>query len=309
MSGTGKVGTASIPDSFPTPGSYPITATYTPTSYTQGGQATLTQVVGNATSLTLTSSINPSLVGQSTNLTATIVSAPAFGTATGTVQFFDGGVAIGAPVVVSGSAATLPYSFTTAGNHTLTAVYTSTNPNLTGATSGPYIQHVLNLATLVLTSSVNPSTPGQSTTLTATLTTLTTNPGGTIKFYDGTTLIGTVTLPANSISVSFTTPGNHILTAVYSGDANTETITSPPLTQVVLYATTATLTSSVNPVDVNANTTLTATVHSTSGTPTGTVTFKRRRHHRNGNHQRRCRHPHHQLQAPRHLHPRRHLWR
>ncbi len=273
VSGTGKVGTASINDSFATAGTYPIKAVYTSNSYTQDGQSTLTQVVGNATSLTLTSSVNPSLVGQSTNLTATIVSAPAFGTATGTVQFYDGGVAIGAPVVVAGSAATLPYSFTTAGSHTLTAVYTSTNPNLTGATSGPYIQHVLNLATLVLTSSINPSTPGQSTTLTATLTTLTTNPGGTIKFYDGTTLIGTVTLPADSISVSFTTPGNHTLTAVYSGDANTETITSPPLTQVVLYVTTATLTSSINPVNVNANTTLTATVHSTSGTPTGTVTF------------------------------------
>jgi large repetitive protein len=274
VTGTGAVGTASIPDSFATPGSYNITATYTPTSFTQGGSATLTQVVGNASSVTLTSSINPSLVGQSTNLTATITSSPTFGAATGTVQFFDGGAPIGAPVNVSGSAATLPFAFTTAGNHTLTAVYTSTNPNLTGATSGPYIQHVLNVATLLLTSSVNPSTPGQSTTLTATLTTLTTTPGGTIKFYDGTTLIGTVTLPTNSISVSFTTPGNHILTAVYSGDATTETITSPPLTQVVLYATTATLTSSVNPVDVNANTTLTATVKSSSGTPTGTVTFK-----------------------------------
>jgi len=276
VTGSGAVGTASIPDSFATPGSYPITATYTPspTSYTQGGTASLTQVVGNASSITLTSSINPSLVGQSTNLIATIMSSPTFGTATGTVQFYDGGAPIGAPVTVAGSAATLPYSFTTAGNHTLTAVYTSTNPNITGATSGPYIQHVLNLATLVLTSSVNPSSPGQSTTLTATLTTLTTNPGGTIKFYDGTTLIGTVTLPANSVSVSFTTPGNHILTAVYSGDATTETITSAPLTQVVLYVTTATLTSSVNPVDVNANTTLTATVKSSSGTPTGTVTFK-----------------------------------
>jgi len=275
VTGSGAVSTASIPDSFATPGSYAITATYTPTSFTQGGTASLpTQVVGNASSITLTSSINPSLVGQSTNLTATIMSSPTFGTATGTVQFYDGGAPIGAPVTVVGSAATLPFSFTTAGSHTLTAVYTSTNPNITGATSGPYIQHVLNVATLLLTSSVNPSNPGQSTTLTATLTTLTTNPGGTIKFYDGTTLIGTTTLPADSISVSFTTPGNHILTAVYSGDANTETITSPPLTQVVLYATTATLTSSVNPVDVNANTTLTATVHSTTGTPTGTVTFK-----------------------------------
>jgi sugar lactone lactonase YvrE len=273
VSGTGAVGTASLPDSFATPGSYNITATYTPTSFTKGGTATLTQLVGNATSLTLTSSINPSLINQSTNLTATITSLPAFGAATGTIQFFDGATSLGT-ATVSGSSATLPASFATAGNHALTAVYTSTNPNLTNATSGPYIQHVLNLATLVLTSSVNPSNPGQSTTLTATLTTLTTSPGGTIKFYDGATLIGTATLPADSISVSFTTPGNHILTAVYSGDATTETITSPPLTQVVLYATTATLTSSVNPVNVGANTTLTATVHSSTGTPTGTVTFK-----------------------------------
>jgi hypothetical protein len=267
------VGTASITDSFPAPGSYPIKAVYTSTTDTAGGTATLTQLVGNTTSVTLTSSVNPSLVNQSTNLTATISSLGTFGAATGSVQFFDGSTSLGTVNVV-GAAATLPVSFATAGLHNLTAVYTSTNPDLTNATSGIYAQHVLNLAALSLTSSVNPSLPGQSTTLTATLTTLTPTPGGTIKFYDGTTLIGTVTLPADSVSVSFTVTGNHILTAVYSGDSTTETITSPPLTQVVLYATTATLTSSVNPVLVNANTTLTATVHASTGTPTGTVTFK-----------------------------------
>jgi hypothetical protein len=267
------VGTASITDSFPAPGSYPIKAVYTSTTDTAGGTATLTQLVGNTTSITLTSSVNPSLVNQSTNLTATISSLGTFGAATGSVQFFDGGTSLGTVNVV-GAAATLPVSFSTAGLHNLTAVYTSTNPDLTNATSGIYAQHVLNLAALSLTSSVNPSLPGQSTTLTATLTTLTPTPGGTIKFYDGTTLIGTATLPADSVSVSFTVTGNHILTAVYSGDSTTETITSPPLTQVVLYATTATLTSSVNPVLVNANTTLTATVHASTGTPTGTVTFK-----------------------------------
>jgi sugar lactone lactonase YvrE len=270
--GSGAVGTASIPDSFATPGSYPITATYTSTSNTTGGTASLTQLVGNTTSVTLTSSINPSLVGQSTNLTATISSLGTFGAPTGTIQFFDGTTSLGT-VAVSGIAATLPASFSTAGTHNLTAVYTSTNPDLTNATSTVYAQHVLNLAALVLTSSVNPSTPGQSTTLTATLTALGT-PTGTIKFYDGTTLLGTATLPADSLSVSFTAPGNHILTAVYSGDTLTETATSPPLTQVVLYTTTATLTSSVNPIDVNASTTLTATVHASTGTPTGTVTFK-----------------------------------
>jgi sugar lactone lactonase YvrE len=276
VTGSGAVSTASIPDSFAAPGSYPITATFTPTptSYVAGGTAALTQLVGNTTGVTLTSSINPSLVGQSTNLTATVTSLGTFGAATGTIQFFDGATSLGT-LPTSGAPVTLPASFSTAGTHNLTAVYTSSNINLPNATSPIYAQHVLNLAALVLSSSVNPSNPAQGTTLTAALTTLTASPGGTIKFYDGTNLIGTATLPADSVTVSFSTPGNHILTAVYSGDPTTETITSPPLTQVVLYAIqSATLTSSVDPVDVNANTVLTAVIKSTGTTPTGTVTFK-----------------------------------
>lgn len=266
---------ASISDSFAASGAYPIKAVYTSSTFTQNGTATLTQLVGNAASLALTSSINPSLVGQSTNLTATITSNPVFGAITGSVQFFDGATSLGT-VAVTGSSATLPVSFSTAGTHMLTAVYTSTNVNITGAPSGPYAQQVLNVAQLGLTSSVNPSLPGQSTTLTATLTALGT-PTGTVKFYDGSTLIGTASLTgtAASVSVSFGTTGNHILTAVYSGDTLTQSVPSPALTQVVLYTTTVALTTSVNPVDVNANTTLTATVKSTgTGTATGTVTFK-----------------------------------
>ncbi len=272
---TATTATASIADSFAASGTYPIQAVYVSTSNTQGGTATLTQVVGNATALALTSSINPSLVGQSTNLTATITSNPVFGAITGSVQFFDGATSLGT-VNVTGPTATLPVSFTTAGTHTLKAVFTSTNVNITNATSAPYAQQVLNVATLGLTSSVNPSLPGQSTTLTATLTALGT-PTGTVKFYDGATLIGTATLSANSasVSVSFTATGNHILTAVYSGDTLTQSITSAPLTQVVLYTTTVSLATSVNPVNVNANTTLTATVKSTgTAAATGTVIFK-----------------------------------
>ncbi len=275
VSKSATIGTASIADSFAASGTYPIKAVYASTSNTQGGTATLTQIVGNATSLTLTSSINPSLVGQSTNLTATITSNPVFGAIAGSVQFFDGVTSLGT-VTVTGSTAALPISFTTAGTHTLKAVFTSTNANITNATSAPYAQQVLNVAALGLTSTVNPSLPGQSTTLIATLTALGT-PTGTVKFYDGSTVIATAPLTANSasVSVNFTTTGNHILTAVYSGDTLTQTITSAPLTQVVLYTTTVALTTSVNPVSVNANTTLTAIVKSTGTTgATGTVIFK-----------------------------------
>jgi|GEM_PF-2771879 len=85
-------GTASINDSFPAAGNYAITATFTPSNSTQGGTASLTQVVGLPTAVVLTSSINPSLVNQSTNLTATI---SAIALPTGSVTFYNGATALG----------------------------------------------------------------------------------------------------------------------------------------------------------------------------------------------------------------------
>jgi sugar lactone lactonase YvrE len=262
---------ASINDSFAASGTYAITATYHSDTFTHDGTASLTQVVGNATAVTLTSSVNPSLVNQPTLLTATIT---ALASPTGTLTFFNGGTPI-ATVPVVGATVSLPISFATAGTYPLTAVFTSTDPSVTGATSPILSQRVENVAQLALTSSVNPSLVNQSTTLTATLTALGT-PAGSVTFYDGTTPIGTAPLTGTSasISTSFSTTGTHTLKAVYtSGNTLTERATSPTLQQIVLNASTVILRTSVNPVLVNANTTLTATVTS-AGTPTGTVTFK-----------------------------------
>jgi sugar lactone lactonase YvrE len=262
-------GAASLPHAFTAIGTFAITATYTGDTLTKGGSAgPLSQVVVNTTTITLTSSINPSLVNQSTNLTATI---SALGTPTGTVKFFDGATLLGT-VTLNGTTAVLPFAFTTVGTHPLTAVY-SGDTHTNGATSAILDQVVVNAATITLTSSVNPSLVNQSTTLTADLTALGT-PTGTVKFFDGATLLGTVNVTAGiaTLPVSFTTPGTHPLKAVYSGDTNTQPATSAILNQIVLYPSTVTLTTSVNPVLVNANTTLTSTVTST-GTLTGTVTF------------------------------------
>jgi len=263
-------GTASINDSFPAAGNYAITATFTPSNSTQGGTASLTQVVGLPTAVVLTSSINPSLVNQSTNLTATI---SAIASPTGSVTFYNGATALGT-VTVTGTTATLPVSFATAGTYPLTAVYTttSTNPDVTTATSPILDQVVQNTSSLTFTSSVNPSQPNQSTTLTANLTALG-SPTGTIQFYDGATLIGTVNVsgPTASLSVSFATPGTHPLRAVYSGNTLTASTTAT-LAQVVLNFSTVNLTSSVNPSLVGQSTTLTASL-TASGTPTGTMKF------------------------------------
>jgi large repetitive protein len=67
-------------------------------------------------------------------------------------------------------------------------------------------------------------TPGQNEMLTAQVLSATTGtPTGTVSFYDGTALLGTVTVNGGSASYSTTTlaPGiTHTLTAVYGGDTN-----------------------------------------------------------------------------------------
>ena len=70
------------------------------------------------------------------------------------------------------------------------------------------------------------------------------------------------------------TVGTHSITATYNGDANFAAGTSGVLVQTVAQAATATtLVSSLNPSEFGKPVTFTATVTSSGGTPTGTVTF------------------------------------
>jgi hypothetical protein len=90
-----------------------------------------------------------------------------------------------------------------------------------------------------LNSTPNPSTPGESVTFTATVTVIPPSggtPTGTVTFFDGTTTLGSVTLPSSGQAVYVTsalTAGSHSITASYSGDANFQGSTSPALTQQV----------------------------------------------------------------------------
>jgi hypothetical protein len=136
---------------------------------------------------------------------------------------------------------------------------------------------------VTLTSSKNPSNFGQTVTFTSKVTASGTlfgrpSPTGSVTFMDGATVLGTVPLTGGTAAFATATlaVGAHSLTAVYSGDANYNKNTSPLLTQTVNKAATATsLTSAPNPSTFGQTVSFTATVASTtSGTPTGTVTFK-----------------------------------
>jgi len=126
-----------------------------------------------------------------------------------------------------------------------------------------------------LNSSLNPSVFGQSVTFTATVTG--TSPTGTVQFFDGAASLGVVALAGNTATLVTSTlaVGTHPITAVYSGDADDLTSTSPAVSQAVNPAgpgaTSTGLVSSLNPSVVGQTVTFTATVTGTS--PTGTIQF------------------------------------
>src|SRR5262245_36251687 len=90
------------------------------------------------TTTSLTSSPNPSTLGENVTLTATV--APA--AAAGVVQFRDGPTDLGAPVAVSSGTASLSIDTLGLGSHPLTAQFTPTDPSFNGSTSAAVIQIV-----------------------------------------------------------------------------------------------------------------------------------------------------------------------
>jgi hypothetical protein len=161
---------------------------------------TWTQVfptVVTATTTTLTATPNPAITGSTVTLNAAVSPSGA----AGTVQFKDGGSNIGAPVTVTGGAASIPTSTLAAGSHSLSAVFTPTDPTSFGGSTGTFTEQVNPPATPTTTTlavSGGYLTAGSSATLTASVTGpgSTANGSGTVAFYDNgsaTAVPGTVT--------------------------------------------------------------------------------------------------------------------
>jgi hypothetical protein len=292
------------------PGSHTITATYTPTAWSPGAplgcecafegfygsaSAPLAQQVNpkTPTTTTLVSSANPSVFRQPVTFTATVTGSNPTGSVTfswpgsgcspnpctSSVSVNGGGQA--SFVLQSGSPNPL-----TPGTYTITAAYSGDGSN--ASSSGSVSQTVSPANTnTTLTSSANPSTFGQAVTFSARTTgappSQSTPSGGTVNFYDGAALIGTVQVSNSQWPAAFTasslSAGWHNITAQYTDGANFYSSTSAPLTQTVqstgqTQSMTA-LVSSANPAVYGQPITFTATVTASgsSGVPTGTVLF------------------------------------
>jgi hypothetical protein len=277
--GTSNVGgtSATLPYVFTSAGTHTLTCVYSgDVDNATSSCNPLSQVVVNATTMTLTSATNPVLITTGTTiLTATIPTVGA-NAPTGTVTFKDNttGLTLASNVTVTAGVAHFTASFTVLGDHNLVAVY-SGDANYAATTSNIYVQDVVDPTSTVLSTNINPSLVGQLVTLTATITSAAPTITGTVTFYDGGVVIGTSTVGGTSATLgyTFTTPGTHTLTCVYSGDVDNATSSCNPISQVVQSTPTMTLTSSKNPSAVNQTVTFTATVSASGHTPGGTITF------------------------------------
>ncbi len=259
-------------------------ATATELDSNAAGQLAAPGTVAASTAV-LTSSANPSVAGQAVLMTATISPTVSnLAVPTGTVTFLDGTTVIGIGMLNASGVATLSTSTLSAATHSITASYAGDAKFV--ATTSPILSQVVNqpvaaATTIVVTAAVNPAVFGQTVSFTATVAssgagTLT----GTVNFMDGATSLGTATLNASGVATFSTTSlsvASHLITGVYSGDANFISSTSPTFSEVVNKAsTTARLSSSSNPATVGQAVSFTVIVASTlpgSGAPTGTVQF------------------------------------
>jgi Bacterial Ig-like domain (group 3) len=241
---------------------------------TNGNDGTVFKLATVFATVTLTSNPNPSFVDESVTLSAVVSGTGA--TPTGSVTFQAGSTALGTVTLANGKAS-LPTTFTTAGSLSIVANY-SGDQHYGPANSSPLTQVVNQYTTgTALVSNPNPSSYGQAVAFTATVSSAGPTPTGTVTFKNGSKSLGSATLSGGvaQITTSKLKVGTFTITASYGGDAANAGSTSPALTQVVNKATSATtVVSSLNPSKVGKKVKFTATVTSSTTTPTGKVTFK-----------------------------------
>ena len=133
---------------------------------TQSSVAVVTPL--NPTSTVVSSSLNPSVYGQSLTFTSHTTSTVP-GTLTGSVIFYDGATPLGPPVTVSGGAASVAVPRLDAIVHSINATY-SGDANYAISSSPVLLQTVAPATTTTaIAASLNPSAYGQPVTITATV--------------------------------------------------------------------------------------------------------------------------------------------
>jgi hypothetical protein len=243
---------------------YSITAVYAgDSSFLTSTSTPVSQVVNKASTTTaLASSVNPSLFGQSVTFTATVATTtPGAGTATGTVQFFDGQTSLGTVTLASGSATSAAITNFGVSTHSITAVYSGSSSFVTSTSSA--VSQVVNLGL------ANTPTFGTTTSNDSGFTVQITN-------YDGAfTYAGTAT-PSGAVVVISNT-GLVTVSRVGANTSSTATITTTRANyvsgsaQVTANSNIAPLVTSTPPQPSSGGTSTVTLRDAATGEPTGTA--------------------------------------
>ena len=292
------VGGATLPGSFVyTPssgmilavGSPSLSVKFTPTDITDYTVATdsVTIVVNKATPVvSVAVSPEPSYPGDYATVTATV--APVANQyPTGTVTFTIDGATAGTATLANG-AGSISFSFLTVGSHSITAAYSGDGTY--NSASGTSTHNVILIPTSsVVSATPNPAIGGQQA---ITIQTITTFPdlmpgtpnnrkplSGTVQFFDGGVLLGSVSINGTTELAQFTVPsmttGTHTLTAVYSGDANYTASTTAAFAETLVAPLSAVVVNGNTDATTGANVTYSAMVLNPLKVPqqTGAVTW------------------------------------
>ncbi len=204
---------------------HPILATYSGSTTDTGSTSKqVTQAVLIPTATVLTSSANPSLVGQAVTFTAK-VAASSGAIPNGNVVFSHAGQTYATVALTNGVATYTTSTLTAATGHPVLATYVGAGVDHSSV-SAQITQAVL----IPTTTSLNYSISGQVVTLTATVhATSGATPAGAIKFMNGTTAMGTVPLNNGGATLPFTkTAGSFSITAAYAANGLDAASTSTP---------------------------------------------------------------------------------
>ncbi len=291
--GTTDLGTATVsskqaqvgPFTVPAVGTVSVSAAYSGDTNNAAANGSTSLVVNQAgASVSVPSVSGTQTFGQSLTFSVNLSAvSPGSGTPTGTVTFRDGATVLGSGTIASGAAG-IPTASLSAGSHTITATYNGDTDFASGASNSTSVNIAQSAPAVAVTSSPgSPVVNGQAVVLTAGLTG-TGNAGGTVDFFDnGTKIFSAVPVVSNqavSGSYAITGVGTHLITAVYSGDANDGSANNnaSPLSLVVNKASTTVSTPAMSGTpNVGATVTFSVTVTPASpgsGVPTGTVTFR-----------------------------------
>jgi hypothetical protein len=178
-----------------------------------------------ATMTTLAADNTTVVTGQPVTLTATVTATAGTATATGTVTFFDGTQMLGEVALDPNGQARLLVAFHP-GSHSLHASFAGIEP-FTASTSAGLSETVnKDATTTTLTVNLNAFGVGGLVILSATVVPAAPGAGvptGTVTFFDGTTVLGTVQLVGGQATLYLgrrLAPGKHTITVSYSGDTD-----------------------------------------------------------------------------------------